>query len=54
MLETTSAAEGERLGVDFAEVYQRSPLAMYGSLHETPFHHVQRWGVLCVVSVRLC
>lgn len=37
MLETTSAAEEERFGVDFAEVYQRSPLAMYASLHELFF-----------------
>ncbi len=29
MMERTSAGEEERVGVDFAEVYQRSPLATY-------------------------
>lgn len=40
MLEVTSAVEESRLGVDFAEVYRRSTLFQYGSIHSFIFMQI--------------
>ena len=37
MLEVTSAVEESRLGVDFAEIYRRSTLFQYASVHSFNF-----------------